>query len=250
MQSPGRPRRIAVVPAFNEESSVAAVLEALYPKVDELLVVDDGSTDGTRAAIREWLRGRESARMIVFEQNRGMSAAYFAAFSSLRDRLRNGLLQEEDLVFTIDADGQHDLTMLAELERVAVDQSVDLLIAKRDWSYHGRFKRVGNALISAWASLWAGGRLRDVESGYRIFRLGALVDALNYYKGFRYSETVEVAVVMRRLGYRVQDDLVVTVPVTRSRTRILDAMIDFGAIPLAAIRVLLRRRRHDASRDS
>ena len=39
------PRRIAVVPAYNEEPSVAAVLEELYPLVDELVVVDDGSTD-------------------------------------------------------------------------------------------------------------------------------------------------------------------------------------------------------------
>ena len=41
----------------------------------------------------------------------------------------------------------------------------------------------------------------DVESGYRIFRLGALADALDYYRGYKYSETVEVAVVLCRLGY-------------------------------------------------
>ena len=46
-----RPRRIAVVPAYNEEPTVAAVLDELYPLVDELVVVDDGSTDGTRAEI-------------------------------------------------------------------------------------------------------------------------------------------------------------------------------------------------------
>src|SRR5206468_8229325 len=44
-------RRIAVVPAYNEEPTVVGVLERLAPVVDQLVVVDDGSTDGTRAAI-------------------------------------------------------------------------------------------------------------------------------------------------------------------------------------------------------
>jgi hypothetical protein len=80
----------------------------------------------------------------------------------------------------------------------------------------------------------------SVESGYRIFRLGALIDALDYYEGFRYSETVEVAVVRGRLGYRLRTDIEVTVPVSRSRTRIVDAVIDVPAIPCAAVRVLVQ----------
>ncbi|MDQ1511333.1 MAG: hypothetical protein QOG50_3177, partial [Actinomycetota bacterium] len=60
------PRRIAVVPAYNEEPMVAIVLEQLYPMVDELVVVDDGSTDGTRAEIEQWLaRGRPNCRLLV-----------------------------------------------------------------------------------------------------------------------------------------------------------------------------------------
>ena len=104
------------------------------------------------------------------------------------------------------------------------------------------YKRTGNWLLSAWATLWAGKRLLDVESGYRVFRLGALAHALEYYRGYKYSETVEVAVVLCRMGYRVSNDHLVAVPVYRSRTSLLDAAIDFGAIPLAAARVLLGRR--------
>jgi len=89
----------------------------------------------------------------------------------------------------------------------------------------------------------AGHRLYDVESGYRIFRLGALADALTYYRGYKYSETVEVAVVLCRLGYRVRNDVLVPVPVYRSRTRMVDVFIDLAAIPLAAFRVTARRPR-------
>ena len=100
-----------------------------------------------------------------------------------------------------------------------IDEGLDALIVRRDLSNYPFYKRFGNEVISAWASLWAGSRLPDVESGYRVFRAGALAHALDYYHGYQYSETVEVAVVLKRLGYRVRADVVVPVPIYRSRTR-------------------------------
>lgn len=235
--------RVAVVPAYNEEPTVASVLDRLYPLVDELVVVDDGSTDGTRGEIERWLPDHPHATLLSFSENRGMSAAYYAAFSELRSRCAAGAIDRDALVFTIDADGQHDLAVLEDLERVVRDERLDALLARRDLSSYPRYKRFGNAVMSAWASAWAGAPLRDVESGYRIFRLGALVDALDYYRGWKYSETVEVAVVLCRLGYRVRNDVLVPVPVFRSRTSFFDAAVDLAVIPLAAARVWRRRGR-------
>src|SRR5437763_2841685 len=104
---PARPRRIAVVPAYNEEPTVEAVLDRLYPLVDELVVVDDGSSDHTRKIIEEWLAdvaapaapvggkppvppGAPRATLLSFDENRGMSAAYYEAFSHLAARLQAG----------------------------------------------------------------------------------------------------------------------------------------------------------------
>jgi hypothetical protein len=95
--------------------------------------------------------------------------------------------------------------------------------------------------LSTWATFWAGSPLPDVESGYRVFRAGALADALQYYRGYRYSETVEVAVILCRLGYRVRNDVLISVPVIRSRTRLTDAVIDLVMIVVAAHRVQRRR---------
>jgi len=239
----GRPRRVAVVPAYNEERTVAGVLGVLYDLVDELVVVDDGSTDGTAAEIDGWLPGHEQARKLGFSGNRGMSAAYYLAFTDLRDRLERGELDANDLVYTIDADGQHDLAVLDALERLAIDTKLDALLARRDLSGYPRYKKAGNWVMSAWASLWAGRRLLDVESGYRIFRLGALADALDYYRGYKYSETIEVAVVMCRLGYDVRNDVVVPVPIYRSRTSFFDVAVDLVRAPVAAARVWTRRGR-------
>jgi glycosyltransferase involved in cell wall biosynthesis len=238
-----KPRRIAVVPAYNEEPTVKGVLERLYPMVDELVVVDDGSTDNTREVVEKWLPEQDNAWMLSFDDNQGMSAAYYLAFTDLRDRLATGEIGEDDLIYTVDADGQHDLGVLDELRDIAVADNLDALIVQRDLSTYPLYKRFGNWVVSAWASMWAGRRLRDVESGYRIFRAAALADALDYYKGYKYSETVEVAIVLCRLGYRVRNDVMVPVPVFRSRTRLVDAVIDLAMIPVAAYRASRRRRR-------
>ncbi len=239
-----QPRRIAVVPAFNEEPTVRDVLGKLYGYVDELVVVDDGSTDGTRTEIQQFLVGRDGARMLVHDVNQGMSEAYYLAFGDLRRRLEAGELDANDLVYTIDADGQHELAVLEDLRRRVVDEALDALLVQRDLSTYPPYKQAGNWVMSTWATIWSGGiALNDVESGYRIFRLGALADALDYYKGYKYSETVEVAIVLSRLGYRVRNDVLVPVPVFRSRTRMKDVLIDLAAMPAAAFRVTRRRPR-------
>ena len=238
-----KPRRIAVVPAYNEEPTVKGVLERLYPLVDELVVVDDGSTDKTREVVEKWLPEQDNAWMLSFDDNQGMSAAYYLAFTDLRQRLATGEIGDDDLIYTVDADGQHELSVLDELRDIAVADGLDALIVQRDLSTYPIYKRVGNWVMSSWASLWAGHRLRDVESGYRIFRAAALADALDYYQGYKYSETVEVAVVMCRLGYRVRNDVMVPVPIFRSRTSLVDAAIDLAMITVAAYRASRRRRR-------
>jgi glycosyltransferase involved in cell wall biosynthesis len=236
------PRRVAVVPAYNEEPTVRDVLGKLYGYVDELVVVDDGSTDGTRAEIEKFLPGRPGARLLRHEVNQGMSEAYYLAFGDLRRRLQDGELSPDDLVYTVDADGQHELAVLEDLHRQMLEEGLDALLVQRDLSTYPPYKQLGNWVMSTWATLWSGGvALKDVESGYRIFRLGALADALDYYQGYKYSETVEVAIVLSRLGYKVRNDVLVPVPVFRSRTSMKDVVIDLAAMPAAAFRVTLRR---------
>src|SRR5207244_8075655 len=197
--------------------------------------------DRTRAVIEAWLPHHPAARLLAFDRNCGMSAAYFEAFTELRRRLAAGEVAADDLVFTVDADGQHELSVLDELHDLVEADALDALLVRRDLSTYPAYKRAGNWLLSAWASLWAGYRLFDVESGYRVFRAEALVDALGYYRGYKYSETVEIAVVLGRRKASVRNNVLVPVPVFRSRTRLVDFAIDAAMIPVAAVRVWLGR---------
>jgi glycosyltransferase involved in cell wall biosynthesis len=218
------------------------VLERLLPLADELIVVDDGSVDRTRELVMAFSETRPNVRFISFPQNKGMSAAYYRAFQEVARRVDLGELSADDVILTVDADGQHDPEEVDDLVAHLVDNHLDAVIARRDLSIYTAYKRAGNFLMSMWASIWAGTRLYDVESGYRAFRVGALLQALRYYKGYKYSETVEVAVIMPRMGYRVDNrDFIVPVPVFRSNPRMKDFLIDVAAIPAAAWRLEARR---------
>jgi glycosyltransferase involved in cell wall biosynthesis len=238
---PRRPRRVAVMPAFNEEKTVVGVLERLLPLADDIIVVDDGSRDRTRELVLNWAADRPNVRLICFQQNRGMSAAYYRAFEEVARRVAAGQLGPDDVVLTVDADGQHEPEEVDDLVAYLVENRLDGVIARRDLSRYTLYKKAGNFLMSLWASLWAGQRLYDVESGYRVFRVGALLSALRYYKGYKYSETVEVAVILVRLGYRIDNTYLVPVPIFRSNTRLKDVVIDLAAIPAAFWRVTTRR---------
>ena len=84
----------------------------------------------------------------------------------------------------------------------------------------------------------------DVESGYRDLPRRRAADALDYYQGYKYSETVEVAVILCRLGYRGPERR--HGPGARpsgQHARLVDAAIDLAMIPVAAYRASRRRRR-------
>ncbi len=236
-----RPKLIAVMPAYNEATTIASVLERLYPLVDRLLIVDDGSTDNTREVVFGWLADKPHAHLVAFNRNRGMSAAYYAAFQHLRKMVEQEQIDEDDIVLTVDADGQHDPASL-DLLLKPIEEGADAVIARRDFRLYPLYKRLGNWVMSAWASIWSGRRFQDVESGYRAFRIGPLLDALQYYQGYKYSETVEVAVILPLLGYKIHDTTLVDIPVFRSRTRMKDVIIDLIAMPCAWWRVTAARR--------
>lgn len=237
-----RPRRVAVMPAYNEASTIAGVLDGLVGRIDHLVIVDDGSLDDTALVVDAWAEGREGVHVIHFVVNRGLSAALRAGWDHIRQLVVGGVISAEDVAFSIDADGQHEPAAVEGMIQHLVDNDLDCVIARRDLSYHTGYKQFGNRVMTWIGRISGGFRFEDVESGYRVFRIGPLLDAQQYYRGYKYSETVEVAVILARLGYRMCNSYPVTIPVARTRTRLYDAAVDAVCMPLSWYRLAVCRR--------
>ena len=160
---------VAVVPVFNEADRAIDVLDGLERQgITAILVVDDGSTDGSAALIDAWVAKHPAARAIHLPENEGKSAALRAAWDILRMDLDAGRLSADTLVVGVDGDGQHDLQYIGALLARVEQLGVDAVIARRDLGYHGPYKRAGNILMTAIGSVCAGRRLHDIECGYRV----------------------------------------------------------------------------------
>jgi len=148
-----------VVPAYNEEKTVGSVVRALLPAADRVIVVDDGSTDGTAAAARE-----AGAELVSHFMNRGLGAALGTGIAAA---VRSGA----DVVVTFDADGQHrveDIPRLIEpIRSGSADAASGCRTAERDRMPASRrvANWIGNALTYVLFGLW----VRDSQSGLRAF---------------------------------------------------------------------------------
>ena len=147
---------VALIPGFNEAPRIGAVIEAASAHL-QVIVVDDGSTDGTAEVAR-------TAGATVIEQrpNQGKGAALRAGF-------RRALDDGSDAVLTLDADGQHDPTEIpAFLGAWAIEPRPDLVIGRRNFRAMPPARRLSN-VIGGRAFSWAVGReIPDNQSGYRL----------------------------------------------------------------------------------
>jgi glycosyltransferase involved in cell wall biosynthesis len=224
--------RIAVVPAYNEEQMVGATLESLACLADAIIVVNDGSHDSTRAKVLAWSTayGR-SLYLLDLPRNTGMAGALGVGFAQALLLMEQGDISPDDLLINVDADGQHQLDAIPEMCCLLEKSGYDMVLARRDLSGYPWIKRVGNWVMSAVGSLFAGYCYQDIESGLRVVRARVLPELLAFYAGRRYSCAQEVAIILARRGCRVTNDCVTPILYYRSRTRLCDAVTNvlFGA---------------------
>ncbi|MCK9599023.1 MAG: glycosyltransferase family 2 protein [Sphaerochaeta sp.] len=147
---------IVALPAFNEEKHVADVVSRAKRFADVVVVLDDGSTDGTARVARQ-----AGAEVIQHPTNRGYGAAMQDILSSVRGADFNVLV-------TLDSDGQHypeDIPKLVD----AIQGGADLAIGRRDGSAIPFYRRVGGTVLSIFTCILSGVQVKDSQCGFRAY---------------------------------------------------------------------------------
>jgi glycosyltransferase involved in cell wall biosynthesis len=176
-----------VIPAFNEEGAIAAVVERVRARHAwrEVLVVDDGSRDETAARAEA-----AGARVVRHPYNKGNGAA-----------VKTGIRHAQgEVVLLMDADGQHDADDIdALIGPIGVH---DMVIGARTSSDQAFVRAFGNAVFKTLASWLTGRPIPDLTSGFRAARRELLLEILHLLpNGFSYPTTSCLAFL--KAGYNV-----------------------------------------------
>ena len=174
-----------IIPCFNEQESIGNVLRDLEAQMEELgcphetIVVDDGSTDGSRAAIEE---SGVSTKVIHHRSNRGYGA-------SLKEGIRAAGM---DYVLIMDADGQHPAENIKALLEALEDYDMVVGARKQQGSHHWRLP--GKAMVKMVSEVLVGMKIPDINCGFRLIRRA---DALKHMHlcsdGFSFSTSITLA---------------------------------------------------------
>jgi dolichol-phosphate mannosyltransferase len=151
---------LVVIPTYNEAESIGAILNALKPLDCDVLVIDDGSPDGTAQIVRNL-----GIEVIERAGKQGLGSAYRAGFSLAMDRGYTYIIQ-------MDADGSHQVSDLEKMmEWIG---SADLLIGSR-WVKDGKianwskFREYLSKSANAYANLFLSLGVKDTTAGFRIY---------------------------------------------------------------------------------
>jgi glycosyltransferase involved in cell wall biosynthesis len=148
-----------VVPAYNEEEAVGLVIEEYYPFVDELIVVDDGSSDKTYDIASRY--ADEKVIIIGHEKNRGKVEALMTGVARATG----------DVIVFTDADCTYPARNIPDFIR-ELEQGADLVLGTRviDASNIPFLNRIGNVVFSTLATYISGKTITDGQTGFRAFK--------------------------------------------------------------------------------
>jgi len=189
---------LVIVPAFNEEGNIKAVLNGVKKEVPhaDILVVDDCSRDGTRNMARAL-----GVRVITHPFHLGYGV-------SLQTGFKYATKKNYDFIIQMDGDMQHEPKCIGTLLDKLKESDADVVIGSRflnKKSYKpGPVRRLGMALFASIASLFIGQKITDATSGFRALNK----KVVKFYTSEIYPSDfpdADVIIVTSRMGYRIKE---------------------------------------------
>jgi dolichol-phosphate mannosyltransferase len=244
--SPEAPAIWIIVPTYNERENVGPITSAILDTVPQahVLVVDDGSPDGTGALADELAAQDPRIAVLHRRAKQGLGRAYVAAFCDVLDR-------GAGVIVHMDADFSHPVRYLPSLLEPLTSGKADLVLGSR-YVKGGRIPRwnILRRLVSRGGSVFAGVVLlmpyRDLTGGFKAFRSSALraIDLDRLHAG-GYAFQIETTFQARLAGARVLE-----VPITFEERRAGQSKMSmaifteaFRLVLLLRIKTLHRRRK-------
>ncbi|MBI3780082.1 MAG: glycosyltransferase family 2 protein [candidate division NC10 bacterium] len=189
-----------LIPVYNERPTIELLLKRVEaaPYEKEIILVDDGSTDGTREVLERLARDhRDQVHLVLHPQNRGKGAAIRTAIEHVTG----------DIVIIQDADLEYDPKDYPALLGPILDGHADVVFGNR---FHGGPHRVlyfwhyvGNRFLTNLCNMVTNLNLSDMEVGYKTFRAEVLQRL--HIKSDRFGIEPELTVKVARLGCRVYE---------------------------------------------
>jgi dolichol-phosphate mannosyltransferase len=220
-----RERALVIVPTYNERENIARLIDnvlAQDPRL-EILVVDDGSPDGTADIVDRMIAVSTRVNILRRPRKMGLGTAYVAGF-------RWALERGYDFVFEMDADFSHDPSQLPEFLRVI--QSADLVLGSR--YREGKVSVVNwpisRLILSYFANVYArrvtGLQVWDATGGFKCFRRSVLeaID-LNEVRSNGYAFQIEMSYRAVRRGFRIVEIPIVFVDRTEGTSKMSKTIV-------------------------
>ena len=188
-----------VVPLYNEAESLPELM-AWIDRVArenslsyEVIMVDDGSTDGSWGVVEQLKTSYPALRGISFMRNYGKSAALYCGFEAARG----------EVVFTMDADLQDSPDEIPEMRRMILEDGYDLVSGWKKKRYDPIGKRWPSKFFNLTARIMSGIKLHDFNCGLKAYRLRVVKSIEVYGEMHRYMPILSKHAGFRRIGEKV-----------------------------------------------
>lgn len=159
-------RTLAIIPAFNSEGTIGDIVTRALKYADEVIVVDDGSTDGTPGMLAR-LGARKACTVLTNKKNRGKGEALRRALALLK---RAGRKRRPDAIIFLDSDGEHNPEDIPRF--ISALEHADIVLGRR-----ASHRSPARHLLNAWMTLWFRLLAREIDDpscGFRCARWSLL----------------------------------------------------------------------------